>query len=267
MYWVNGERTKQLELSDRSFQYGDGCFTTMQTRDGQIDLFEQHQQRVDACLAVLAMPALDWTKVKIWLDKAVSSSSLAGIKLHISRGQGGRGYSFKGVGSPVVTISAFEYPQHYLSWQHSGVKLGVCQQRLGLVPMLAGHKHNNRLEQVLLKAEMDQQGEVDGIVLDINHHVIETTMANIFWTCGNILYTPALDQSGVAGVMRKQVLKKADLLGLIVKEGQYTFEHLLDSEEVFMTNSILGVAPITAIQTSYYSIGPHTKALQGILNS
>ncbi|MDK9736635.1 aminodeoxychorismate lyase [Vibrio sp. D404a] len=269
MFWVDGESQQTIALSDRSFQYGDGCFTTMLTFDGEIKHYNDHQQRVNACLAALRIAPLDWNLVDLWLKQALSSVSqegLGGIKLHVSRGSGGRGYSPMGATAPVVTISTFAYPEHYLEWQQSGVHLGLCQHKLGLSPMLAGHKHNNRLEQIIMKAEMDEAGYVDGIALDINDQVVETTMANLFWIKGSHVYTPKLTESGVAGVMRRQALLALQDIAE-VSVGHFNLDHLLASDEVFMTNSILGIAPVTQIKETSFEIGPITRTLQGLLNS
>ncbi|MCF7503484.1 aminodeoxychorismate lyase [Vibrio sp. L3-7] len=292
MFWVDGESQQTIDILDRSFQYGDGCFTTMLVRDSQIPHFDDHQHRVDECLKALRIPALDWDVVNLWLDNAlqhIQDNDLygpknlhgtnklndtnklhgvkAGIKLHISRGAGGRGYSTKNITKPTVTVSTFDYPNHYLVWQDFGVELGLCSQALGLSPLLAGHKHNNRLEQILMKDEMDQAGEVDGVVLDISGNVIETTMANLFWRKGQTVHTPQLTQSGVAGVMRKQVLTALNQTELSVTISDYCLSQLMQADEVFMTNSIVGVAPVTRISDTQFDIGTVTRSLQGQLNS
>ncbi|WP_299688077.1 aminodeoxychorismate lyase [uncultured Vibrio sp.] len=286
MFWVDGESQQTVDILDRSFQYGDGCFTTMLVQGGQIQHFRDHQHRVDECLKALRITALDWDVVRVWLDNAlqhIQDSELqgtkslhktnkphdqkAGIKLHVSRGSGGRGYSAKNIAKPTVIISTFAFPSHYSAWQDSGVELGVCQQALGLNPLLAGHKHNNRLEQILMKDEMDQANEVDGVVLDISGNVIETTMANLFWRKGHTIYTPQLTKSGVVGVMRKQVLTALNQAELSVTISDYSLPQLMLADEIFITNSILGVAPVTRICDSQFTIGSVTRSLQGQLNS
>lgn len=267
MYWVNGFPQQAIDLSDRSFQYGDGCFTTMLTVQGAIEHFGYHKQRVDECLDALGIERPNWPQIEVWLKEASIKVGIAGLKLHISRGEGGRGYSSTQVSSSNVTISSFTYPAHYHQIRANGLKLGSCKQRLGLSPMLAGHKHNNRLEQVLLKAEMDQAGELDGLAFDINGHIIETTMANLFWVKDGELFTPDLSLSGVAGVMRRLVLDVTKLEHIPVHIGNFTVEAIEQADEVFISNSILGIAPIVSIPTKQYAVGPLTKSLQGKLNS
>ncbi len=267
MFIVNGVCCESISVTDRSFQYGDGCFTTMLTREGHIAHWSKHVDRMNACLDALFISRPDWTQVESWLAQAVRNDRKAGLKLHISRGEGGRGYSPTHVASPNVTISDFIYPAHYEQWSEQGLKLGVCERRLGHSPLLAGHKHNNRLEQVLLKAELEQHSLADGIALDIDDNVIETTMANLFWLKGATLFTPCLDKAGVSGVIRRVVLEWAQAEGIETQIGEYKLADLLNADEVFMTNSILGAAPIRAIDSHQFDIGKTTQRIQEMIDS
>ncbi|USD33394.1 MULTISPECIES: aminodeoxychorismate lyase [Vibrio] len=266
MYWVNGQAAEMIALADRSFQYGDGCFTTMLVVDGDIEHWGKHKERMQSCLEVLDIQPPDWQDVETWLRSARINAPKSGLKLHISRGVGGRGYSPTQVTLPNVTISAFHYPVHYEKWLTDGICLGVCQKRLGLNPLLAGHKHNNRLEQILLKAEMDNAGWADGIALDVNDRVIETTMANVFWVKQGIIHTPDLTNAGVSGVMRRVVIETLLRDGVQAQSGDYTLDQLCSADEVFVCNSILGVAPVKSVGTQAYSIGTITKKIQEMVN-
>ncbi|MDF2155955.1 aminodeoxychorismate lyase [Vibrio sp. CAU 1672] len=270
MFWVNGRSQTHISLGDRSFQYGDGCFTTILTKQGQLVYWQEHIERMEACLAVLQIPFPDWCQVLSWAKHAALSDGLAGLKIHISRGSGGRGYSPAGVDGPVVTISNFVFPAHYAAWQKQGVELGVCATRLGIQPVLAGHKHNNRIEQVLAKAEVDGSGFADAVTLNVQNHVIETTMANLFWVKNSKVYTPELNLSGVAGVMRRKVLEFLRSQNINVVVDAFGLSELLDADEVWMCNSLLGVAPVMSITAPnnqiLFPIGKLTQRLQGNLN-
>ena len=271
MFWVNGLPQTHISLGDRSFQYGDGCFTTIKTKKGELEHWQAHVERMEACLKTLHIPFPDWSQVFDWVMKAVLNDELAGIKIHISRGTGGRGYSPSCIEGPVVTISNFAFPSHYSSWQENGVPLGVCEIRLGIQPLLAGHKHNNRIEQVLAKAEIEGTEFTDAVTLNVQNHVIETTMANLFWVKDKKVYTPDLSLSGVAGVMRRKVLEFLQTNGYPVQVATFELSDLLNADEVLMCNSLLGVAPVSGISTPDnkidFPIGKLTRRLQGNLNS
>ena len=113
---------------------------------------------------------------------------------------------------------------------------------------------------------MDQQGFPDGIALDVSGHVIETTMANVYWVKQGVIYTPDLMNAGVAGVMRRVIVERLSSCEHTLSIGHYTFEELSDAEEVFISNSILGVAPVKSIGTQTFSIGTITKKIQEMVN-
>ncbi|OBT08515.1 aminodeoxychorismate lyase [Vibrio sp. UCD-FRSSP16_10] len=267
MYWINGVPKDTIPTTDRSFNYGDGGFTTIKTVAGRPVHWSYHVERMQACLELLHIAQPDWQQVSLWVENAAIKSGVAGIKLHVSRGSGGRGYSPTGADSTLVTISHFSYPTHYLCWQESGIELGVASLKLGLNPALAGHKHNNRLEQVLLKAEAEQQGFQDVIALDLNEQVIETTMANLFWVKEGNLYTPSLKECGVAGVARRWIIEQAEKSGFKVTVGAFILDHLLEADEVFICNSLLDIAPIVKIKHKLFAVGITTRDFQKRLNS
>lgn len=263
MYWINGQLAESVPLSDRSFQYGDGCFTTILTKNGKPDLWPYHLDRMQQTLARLEIEQPDWQLVYQWVTDIAFSKPLAGIKIHISRGLGGRGYSPEGLHQTQVTISRFDYPAHYPDWQQNGVSLAVCKTKLGLNPLLAGMKHNNRLEQVLIKAELNSLDAQDGVVLDIQGHVIETSMANIFWVSGSTLYTPKLTMSGVAGVMRRHIIDIAKDHSISVIEDEFELTDVMTADEIFICNSLLGIAPVTHLANEHqYVVGQITKLIQ-----
>ncbi|ENM5772655.1 aminodeoxychorismate lyase [Vibrio mimicus] len=267
MYWVNGKRLNDVPIHDRSFQYGDGCFTTILTKHGQVQHWSLHIARLQAALNALYITQPDWNLVLQGIQAMALPNEKAGLKIHISRGVGGRGYSPTQVSESSVTISAFPFPPHYEQWRQTGVALGICEQRMGLNPLLAGHKHNNRLEQILLKREMDFAGLDDGVCLDINGKVVETTSANLFWFKEGQLYTPCLKNAGVAGIARQRVIEQAKHVGLSVVIDDFTIEMLLAADEVFITNALLEVAPIKQIGEQRFTLGSMTRRFQESSNS
>ncbi|HBV75353.1 MULTISPECIES: aminodeoxychorismate lyase [Vibrio] len=272
MYLVNGQQTNVTSLGDRSFNYGDGCFSTILVKSGRVDLWALHQKRMSEALQRLFIEEPDWDCVLQWIADAISIHHsdfvpyLSGIKLHVSRGTGGRGYSPFGVNNPQVTIHPFDYPEHYTRWKANGIHLGLSSVHLGLNPLLAGLKHNNRLEQILIKAEMETQPFDDSVVLDINQNVIETSASNLFWVKNDILYTANLSQSGVAGIMRAYILERASTFGLNIHVGSYTLTEFMNADEVFTTNALHSVVPVIGFENHFFEIGVLTRTLQEKIN-
>ncbi len=260
--WINGVKQDSVPALDRSFQYGDGCFTTIQTQHGQLRHWELHVERMQACLSTLVIAEPNWQELKTHLQHIALTAPQAGLKLLISRGSGGRGYAAPVDAKPLIMTNHFDYPAHYNALQQQGVELGMSKVKLGHNPLLAGHKHNNRLEQILVRSDLAAQGFDDGVVLDIEDKIVETSSANIFWRKGKSLYTPLLDNAGVAGIIRRLIIQDADMLGYKALLGKFDVDHLQDAEEIFISNAILGVAPVTRIAGRKYDIGPLTRVLQ-----
>ncbi len=106
------------------------------------------------------------------------------LKVIISRGGGGRGYSAANCDSPTRILSASARPAHYSRWREDGVTLTLSPVRLGRNPMLAGIKHLNRLEQVLIRTHLEQTDADEALVLDSEGFITECCAANLFWRQG-----------------------------------------------------------------------------------
>ena len=119
MFWVDGESQQTVDILDRSFQYGDGCFTTMLVSDGEIQHFHDHQHRVDECLKALRISALDWDVVSPWLDTALQH--IQDNALHDTKSLGGSG-----------KLDNANKPHN----QKAGIKLHVSRALVGVATVL-----------------------------------------------------------------------------------------------------------------------------------
>jgi 4-amino-4-deoxychorismate lyase len=128
-------------------------------------------------------------------------------------------------------------------------------------PQLAGIKHLNRLEQVL--AARDWQDDADeGILCDGEDQPVCGTRSNLFWVTAAGLHTPALEDCGVAGIMRDRVIEAARAERLPVQIAATHWTCLMDSEEAFVTNSLIGIWPLRAIGDRCWTApGPVTARL------
>lgn len=264
--WVNGEKTDKVSVLDRGFSYGDGIFTTIKVANSHCELLPQHIERLQQGLIKLSIASIDFEN--LFEDLTAKSKNLQNgvLKVIITRGQGKRGYSSVGCDSPTIVISASSVAPSYQQWQQEGVELGVSTIALGINPLTAGIKHLNRLEQILVKQQIDDNKWTDAVVLDCQGHVIETSMANIFLCKDNIVYTPCLTSSGVKGLMRQQVINYLDDNNIDIIEDRFKFGAIINADEIFITNCLMGVVPITGVDTTAFSIGKITSMLSLAFN-
>lgn len=252
MYWINGQQHDALAASDRGLQFGDGCFTTARVRDGNIDLLPWHLERMQQAAQRLLLPAVDWAALECEMRHAAASLQLGVVKAILTRGSGGRGYSPQGCAAPTRIVTRSTYPTHYLSWRDEGITLALSPVALARNPLLAGLKHLNRLEQVLIRAHLDQADAHETLVLDTAGMLVECCAANLFWRKGKNVFTPNLDQAGVAGVMRRRVIELLQGSEYLLHDVSEPITTLADAEEVLVCNALMPLLPVNRAQSWRY---------------
>ncbi len=245
---VNGRSTEQLSVYDRAVAYGDGVFETCRLIEGQLPLWSYHRARLLESSQRLDIP-LDISQVTDAIARVLrrceeSQRHSGVIKCIVSRGSGGRGYGYTDDMDPTVVV--FWAPMPVVD--QKPLKLLICDQRLGVQPVLAGMKHLNRLENVMLKGECQKRGVEDGVVVSIEGNIIETTHSNLILQRAGKLLTPKLDRCGVSGVMRQYLMDTvAPAAGLVIEEADIALTELDTIEGAVTCNSIRGVREVAQV--------------------
>ncbi len=262
MLLINGHKADHISVFDRGFQYGDGLFETIEVVDEKPVFLSHHLQRLNAGCEKLKIPNPDVQLLKDEIMFVCQNEKSAVLKIIITRGVGGRGYRCPEKVEPTRAIGTFPYPDYPQNYSNEGISACFCKTRLGLNPDLAGIKHLNRLEQIMARAEWNNPDVQEGIMLDIHENVIEGTMTNLFYVKNKTVYTALLEYAGVAGIIRailKQVLIKNKVEFV---EHNFNKAVLLDADEVFVCNSIIGIWPVKQIENITFKAGSLTKQLQ-----
>jgi len=259
---INGELKDSISVSDRGLQYGDGLFETIAVKNGECEHWTDHMMRLLAGCKRLNIPEPDIQQCLVEAQQLCSEQSHAVLKVIITRGSGGRGYAFPEIITSTRILSIHPWPSYPSINTSLGIHLHLCKTVLSQQPLLAGLKHLNRLEQVIARNEWQDSEISEGLMSDMDGHIIEGTTSNVFAVINGELVTPALDKCGVAGIMRAQVLQHANAYGMLVCEKKLTLNDLLNAEEVFVCNSIIKIWPVRKIlDTQYKVIGDMTMKL------
>jgi len=255
MILVNGVETDSVQATDRGLAYGDGVFRTLRIQAGKVRCWARQFSKLEADCAVLHIPCPPRSVLSQAVISAADAEPDCIAKLIVTRGNSMRGYAPPL--SPTVTwvMLTAPVPPTLQRRRKDGVKLRLCETRLGLQPRLAGVKHLNRLENVLARKEWTCQETAEGLMLDAEGYLIAGTMSNLFLVRGNRLYTPDLSRCGVAGVQRARVLDCAQALGITVNIGQLRLPDLLAAEEVFLTNSVIELWPVQEFEGKHWPSG------------
>ncbi|WP_075181001.1 aminodeoxychorismate lyase [Pantoea sp. 1.19] len=253
MIWVNGEPQAQIATGDRGLQFGDGCFTTARIRSGQVDHLEAHVARLQQACDRLMIAGLEVVALTQQMREAAQRQRDGVLKVIVTRGSGGRGYSAAGCRQPTTILSLSPAPLHYAAWQTRGVTLATSPVRLSRNSLLAGIKHLNRLEQVMIRAHLDGGDADEALVLDTDGWLVECCAANLFWRKGKQVYTPDLSLAGVTGLMREHILTLLPELGWQASSVLAPPEALAAADEVFICNALMPVLSVTRINQWHYA--------------
>jgi len=241
---IDGEEQSKITIFNRNMQFGDGLFETCVAQKNKVLFWSSHLERLSiGCerLNIKKINESDWVS-DINKAFALSAHSHCIVKLILSRGDSSRGYGYKDDIVPVRVVIISEIKKTVVN---NSFSLEYSDSGYHSNPQLAGIKHCNRLEQILARSNLSSD---EGIMLDENENVISVTQGNIYLVIGNTLLTPKLDKCGVVGSRRSLILELAKSLNIEVKEDLISADKLKQADEVFISNSVIGIQSVKSIE-------------------
>ncbi len=268
--WVDGEilpaDARHLSAFDRGFQLGDGVFETLRARAGRPTELAQHMARLHRSAAGLdiALAGDIDTRVEAGITALLAADGLAGpdgdasIRITVSRGT----FRSRGVLPPTedvpatIVIQAWPVPPAPRGHLERGLHLVASSVRRDPRNPLATLKTTSRAEYVYARLEARRAGADDALFLTIDDHLSEGTSANIFLVRrpgddgAPELATPSLDCAILPGTTRSWLLDWGRRVGLRPFEGRLGREDLAGADEAFLSSSVAGILPVTAVDGS-----------------
>jgi len=246
---INGRNSECLPVLDRGLQYGDGLFETIAFIGDEAPLWERHMARLIHGCETLGITPPD-TALLLGEARTLVGEGRTILKIIVTRGQQGRGY-FPGEGEPTRLL--YTRPWSPVHQGSEGIRAHLCRTRLARGGVLAGLKTLNRLEQVMAAREAAAAGCSEGVLCDADGFLVEGIMSNLFWFVRGGLFTPDLQQCGVAGVMRAFVLDVASRAGMPVRIVREKADVLEQADGVFLT-SATGLVPVSECDGNQFDI-------------
>jgi 4-amino-4-deoxychorismate lyase len=255
--FLNGRQGEHISIRDRGLQYGDGCFETVRILANRAILWPAHCARLQSSCAALKLPVdVALLNAEVGQLLATNDAPDAVLKIIVTRGVGGRGYTPPAQCNATRILQLYEYTQVDVA---TAAKLFLCQHRLATSSVLAGLKHLNRLDQVLASQQVPAEFD-EGLCLDQQGYLVEACKSNIMFSVGGKLMTPDLSNCGVQGLMLSRLLDEFSHRGCPVSKATIGPDELDQIEEMLLCNSVLGVWPVASIKTdsNQYSLQSST---------
>jgi aminodeoxychorismate lyase len=257
------EEQAMVSVFDRSFLYGDGLFETMLVANGVPFCWEQHIDRLQRGAVFLGIRfPFSADELRGFSKRLLreNQASHALLRLTLSRGTGLRGYSPRGANSPILVMTL--HPTTGLEAnQMQSWRLTTSTFRLPAREPLAQFKNCNKLPQILARAQADEAGADEALLLNTDSFVVEGASSNFFWIDGGIACTPPLASGILSGVTRQVVLELCRGLGLDVRECTIRASQVLETEGVFLTLSSLGIVEGGSLDGQRLRQSPVTRLL------
>ena len=261
--YINGkfvpEEKAMVSILDRGFLYGDGAFETMRAYNGKVFKIEEHIKRLSATLHALNIkPPAEIFKTSQLLNFILKENRLkdAYLRLGVTRGKGKGGFEITKEMKPTIYIIARPFKPSPESFYQKGVKASIVSIRKTPSSSLNSKlKTHNFLPNILAKIEAKKKGAFEGIMLDQKEYICEGAVSNIFFVKSGILFTPSSQCDILEGITRQTVIELAKELKIPVKEGKFKVLSLYNSDECFLTNSLVEILPVKKIDSFFIGNG------------
>ena len=227
-----------FNAQNRSFRYGDGVFETIKVFQNSINLADYHFERLFTSLRLLQIQTNeDFTsdelsKNIIELCRLNECSDLARVRLSVFR---------SGDNKAGFVIEAFPLSVESTELNKNGFTIGLYPFARKQCDSFANLKTANYLAYVMAELYARERGWDESIVLNTNNKISDASKANIFLIIKNEIYTPALHQGCINGVMRRFIIEQLKESGYLINQTEVDENMLQNADEVFLTNAIIGI--------------------------
>jgi len=257
----------RVSIMDYGFLYGYGLFETMRAYNGRVFRLDDHMKRLAISADRLKIP-IDTSVLRSSVIEIIQANRLkeARVRLTVSIGEGSPVPDLHSCLQPTICIAATDYVQPRPEIYDKGYHIRVSSTRRCSRSSLPQMKTANYLESLLAREEARSNGADDSLLLNEKDYVTETSTSNIFLYANNTLKTPRLDNGLLPGITRSVVLELVVQHGIEILETDIHLEELLNADDVFLTNSIMEIMPVTAVNGKMIADGKPGLITRNLMN-
>jgi branched-chain amino acid aminotransferase len=249
----------QLTVSNRSFLYGDGVFETLKIVNNKILFFEDHYFRLMASMRIVRMEipmtfTMEYLEEQILkLVEVLAIKDAARVRFTVFRNEGGFYLPNDNSISFVIQASKLEN----IRYKIPKIQFEVDLYKDFIVPsqLLSTLKTANKITHITASIFAKENQLDSALLINETKNVIEAANGNLFMLMGNKLITPLISEGCLNGIMRKQIITLAKQIDSVeVIEAAISPFDLQKADELFITNVIVGIQPITKYRKKDFEV-------------
>jgi branched-subunit amino acid aminotransferase/4-amino-4-deoxychorismate lyase len=253
----------RVSVSNPSFLHGVGLFETLRTYNGKPFRLAEHLERLRASAQRFNMPVTDLIeKAPAAVDEVLAANNLASARVRITVTPPG---AMDEVEHGTLLVRAEATTGYPPELYERGMTVCVqTQYRQSPLDPLAGHKTTSYFPRLLALRDAQDKQCGEALWFTPDNFLAEGCMSSVFLVHEGKLLTPPLDTPILPGVTRAAVIELADEKGILCEQRPCTIDDLLKADEVFLTNAIMEVLPVTRVERHLVNnekIGAVTRTL------
>ncbi len=261
-----------LGPNNRGLKYGDALFETARFVNGTIFFWEDHYFRLMASMRILRMEIpMEFTlefleeEIKRTVSKNNLEDKAVRVRLTVFRNDGGMYNPVTNEVSYVIEVSPLESPYYIIN--DGDYEVELFKDYFVNKDMLSNLKTSNKILNVVASVYAKENGYDNCLLINTDKQVVEVINGNLFLVKDGLVKTPSLDDGCLDGIIRKKLIEIIDsITGLEVIEESISPFELQKADELFITNSIAGIQPISKYRKKMYD-NIVSRSLLGKLNA
>ena len=253
------EDDQRLSIENRGYKFGDALFETLKVVHRHILFWEDHYFRLMASMRILRMD-IPMTFTMEFLEqeigKTIEANNLSHasvrVRLNIDRGDGGKYLPIDQQINYSIIVEPMESEVYSMS-STSDNTIDLFKDYFMAPGLLSTLKTNNRIINVLGSIYAQENGLDNCLLLNSEKNVVEALNGNLFLVNGTTVKTPPLEDGCIKGVMRKQLIDLIKSMeGYNIVEASVSAFELQKADELFITNVIQGIHPVSTYRKKSY---------------
>jgi branched-chain amino acid aminotransferase len=243
-----------VHADNRAFKYGDAVFESLLVIHQEAPLLNYALARLKKGMALLGMEIPEsWNAdfFKPLIAQLCKYKDFDECRCKITVWRSGAGLYLPQTNTPALLIEVFALSNPVLEPLPS-IQLGLYENYPKLMHPLSACKTSNALPYVMAALYAQQHHYDDVLLLNTENTIADAISSNIFIVKNNVVYTTQPLNGGVEGTMQTYIIDHATQLSLEITRINMTVNEVLGADEVFLTNAIQGIRPVSRFEDATY---------------